>query len=113
MRRTINKKVGWLFGIGAIVGTLVVISLLFLNRIEYSLTKNLVFEINSEVKVEELFEEIKFGILENDEERVNTLWLGEKSQNVTIRSLLGTKKEIEVFMKLPIRFLQKLVAKIL
>lgn len=93
-----NRKLvlGLLLGVlfAATMATVVVLSLL--GRIDYVLAENPVFEINSENEISALFAEIPFGTLENSDFKLNTTEVGEKSQEVTIISQLGTKRAFNV-----------------
>lgn len=91
-----GKKRFWPFAIiGVAVGTMVAVALYFLCRIDYTLSNELVFEINSEVKVSDLFDTMA-GNLENGEEKVDTSNLGVNVKTVKIGGLFGIQKSVDI-----------------
>ena len=79
-----------------IIGCTIAITLLLLSRVDYALVENPTYEINTENNIATLFSQINSGTLENGDMILDTTEIGEKSQEITIASQLGTKQTFVV-----------------
>lgn len=80
----------------ALASCIAIAALIMLLRIDYKLVENPTYEINSENTVASLFAEINAGTIEDDSIQLNTTEIGEKNQEITLVSQLGTKDIIIV-----------------
>ncbi len=71
-------------------------TLLLLSRIDYKLADGPTYEVNTENTVATLFSQVNSGTIENSDTLLETAKIGEKTQEVTIISKLGTKSSINV-----------------
>ncbi|MDO4760246.1 MAG: L,D-transpeptidase [Candidatus Saccharibacteria bacterium] len=72
------------------------ITLLLLSRIDYTLIENSTYEVNTEATVASLFDEIKAGILDNSDDKLDTTTTGTKTKEATLISQLGTRTTINI-----------------
>lgn len=79
-----------------VVSCIAMVMLLLLARIDYSLSENPTYEINTENTISTLFSRINSGTLEASDAKLDTSEIGEKRQTATIISNLGTKQSIEI-----------------
>lgn len=96
--KTKKSKVIFFSVFGAILVSTIAVSttMLILSRIDYVLSENPIYEINTENPVSSLFSEIKIGTLKDPDLLLDTKNIGEKSQKVTIVSQLGTETVLDV-----------------
>ena len=83
-------------GILALIGCITTTTILLLSRIDYVISSNPTYEVKTEVTISSLFSEIKFGTVDDPDGQLDTDAIGEKNQEVTFTSQLGTKKTINV-----------------
>lgn len=96
--KTKKSKIVFLSTIIAIfvVSSGVAITLWLLSQITYTLADNPTFEINTEATLAALFSEVKSGTVQDPGALIDTSTIGEKSQQVTITSRLGTTDTIDI-----------------
>ena len=74
----------------------VTITLSLLSRIDYVLSDNPTYEINSEVAISSLFSNINSGNLKDAEILLDTAEIGEKTKEVVLASQLGNEQIIKI-----------------
>ena len=96
--KTKKSKVIFFSVFGAILVSTIAVAttMLILSRIDYVLSENPIYEINTENPVSSLFSEINIGKLKDPDILLDTKNIGEKSQKVTIVSQLGTETVLDV-----------------
>ena len=72
----------------------IIVTLLLLSRIDYVLSDNPIYEVNSDATISSLFSSINSGTLKDSETPLDTTEIGEKTKEVTIASQLGTEQTI-------------------
>lgn len=91
-----TKLVCFLTLIATATGCAVVGILLSLSRLDYVSVESPTFEVNSEESISSLFEQINGGTIENSDDLLDTAEIGEKTQEATLVSRLGTKQTVIV-----------------
>ena len=91
-----NKIVFFSSLVTFLIVCVVAVVLLLLARIDYVLTDNPTYEVNTENVVASLFAKINSGTIKNDDALLDTAEVGEKTQPVVIASPLGTEQTITV-----------------
>ena len=96
--KTKKRKIILFLAVGIIFAVIfaVSIAIFLLSRVDYILADNPTYEINTENAVSTLFSQINSGALENGDQILDTALVGEKSQEVSLISNLGTKKTFTV-----------------
>ena len=62
------------------------ITLFLLSRIDYVLAENPVYEVNTEATIASLFSEIKAGVLDDPDGKLDTAAIGVKTKEATLFS---------------------------
>lgn len=80
----------------AVVVCATAITLFLLSRVDYVLAENPVYEVNTEATTASLFSEIKAGVLDDPDGKLDTATIGVKTKEATLFSWLGTRTTINI-----------------
>lgn len=85
-----------LMSVVLVIGCATAVVLSLLSRIEYSLVDNPVYEVQTSNSIASLFSEIKHGVIEDADAKLDTDTVGQKNMEVTLRSEIGTEEIVNL-----------------